>query len=53
LRQKKKRGINDETEECDENVVEFVKPLLDPVTKNRALGPGPKTQFDTPPASLT
>jgi hypothetical protein len=47
-KQRSKRNISDEN--IDENVYEFVNPLVDPVSKNRALEPKVKTQFDTPPA---
>jgi hypothetical protein len=50
-RQLKKRNISDEN--IDENVYEFVNPLVDPVSKNRALEPKVKTQFDTPPTFQT
>jgi len=45
-----KKDISDK--EIDENVYEFVVPEVDPVTRNRVLGPGPKTQFDTPPTAF-
>jgi len=50
FRQIKKKDISDK--EIDENVYEFVVPEVDPVTRNRVLGPGPKTQFDTPPTAF-